>query len=411
MMPMKFNDVRKILAFLGIIAVAMVFVESCAKQKRQSTVIAPPNNLVKIDPSLYPDFTDDMDFQGLERSVRQSMTYLKRVIGRKQFRFGNDEYSAEHMMRSMKHFLEFIRTRPDAKKLRRFIQSDYLVYQYARGQDYPQVLFTGYYEPQLSGSLYPSPEYPYPVYGRPNDLAAIDLAKFSSELKGKKIYGRYTDKGFMPYFDRQEIDEKGSIQDKADVIAWVKDRVDLFFLHIQGSGKILLPDGRLINVHYHGKNGRPYRSIGKMLMEKGHITKAEMSMQKIRAYLDRHPEEIDSILYYNPSYIFFKLEEEGPLGALEVSLTPGRSIATDRSYYPPAALAFIHTQKPLLDGSGHIHSWTDFGRFVLNQDTGGAIKGPGRADFFWGFGPYAEIAAGHMKRMGKLSFLILKPER
>jgi membrane-bound lytic murein transglycosylase A len=404
------SDIKKLLIFIGILAVFIIFVESCTKQKKPSGRLE-PRALVRIELSRYPDFADDMDFEGLARALQKSISYLRRVKDQKSFEFGQDVYSGAHMIRSMEHFLKFIQTRPDTEKLKQFIRSNYLVYQFADGKTVPQVLFTGYYEPQLFGSLTPSSQYQYPVYARPNDLAAIDLSRFSAELAGQKIYGRYTDAGFIPYFDRQEIDEQGLIQDRAEVIAWVKDRIALFFLHIQGSGKILLPDGRIIHVHYHGKNGRPYRSIGKMLMEKGRISKAEMSMQKIRAYLENHPAEIDTILNFNPSYIFFKLEDDGPLGALEVSLTPGRSIATDRTFFPQSALAFIQTQKPLLEGSGHIHSWTDFSRFVLNQDTGGAIKGPLRADFFWGAGPYAEVAAGHMKRMGNLSFLILKPDR
>jgi membrane-bound lytic murein transglycosylase A len=133
-------------------------------------------------------------------------------------------------------------------------------------------------------------------------------------------------------------------------------------------------------------------------------------MQKIREYLRKNPEKVEAVLNYNPSYVFFKIEEEGPLGYLEVKLTPGRSIALDRRIFPLSGLAFIETQKPLIDGDGQIYRWTGFSRFVLNHDTGGAIRGPGRADLFWGSGDYAEIAAGHMQHTGKLYFLILKPD-
>lgn len=133
-------------------------------------------------------------------------------------------------------------------------------------------------------------------------------------------------------------------------------------------------------------------------------------MQKIIDYLRNHPEEIETVLNYNPSYVFFKIEKDGPLGSLEVKLTPGRSIALDRRLFPPSGLAFIETKKPFLNGDGTIDQWMAFSRFVLNQDTGGAIRGPGRADLFWGNGPYAEIAAGHMQELGNLYFLILKPD-
>ncbi len=135
-----------------------------------------------------------------------------------------------------------------------------------------------------------------------------------------------------------------------------------------------------------------------------------MSMQKIREYLAAHPEETPEVLNFNPSYVFFRLGDGGPYGSLGVALTPGRSLATDRRIFPRGALALIRTEKPLLDGSGAIEDWAPFSRFVLNQDTGGAIRGPGRADLFWGNGEYAEIAAGHMKQEGELYFLIMKPE-
>ncbi len=132
-------------------------------------------------------------------------------------------------------------------------------------------------------------------------------------------------------------------------------------------------------------------------------------MQSIRAYLREHPEEVEYVLNYNPSYVFFKIEPEGPLGFLDVKLTPGRSIALDWRLFPWAGLAFIEAQKPILGSNGQIDSWENCSRFVLNQDTGGVIRGPGRADLFWGNGTYAEIAAGHMQHPGRLYFLILKP--
>jgi membrane-bound lytic murein transglycosylase A len=172
----------------------------------------------------------------------------------------------------------------------------------------------------------------------------------------------------------------------------------------------MLAQGGHLNVHYHVVNGHPYRSIGRMLIDEGKITKEEMSMQKIRSYLKEHPGEVDRVLNYNPSYVFFKLEEEGPVGFLQVKLTPVRSIALDRRLFPPAALAFIETERPELDHYGEIFEWRDLKAFVLNQDTGGAIRGPGRADLFWGNGHYAEVAAGYMQHPGRLYFLVLKPD-
>jgi membrane-bound lytic murein transglycosylase A len=165
----------------------------------------------------------------------------------------------------------------------------------------------------------------------------------------------------------------------------------------------------MILVGYDTSNGRPYRSIGQLLIEEDKISREDMSMQRIRAYFEQHPGEIQRILNHNPSFIFFKVTPDGPLGSLNVRLTPGRSVALDKKLFPPAALAFVETKKPLSDSQGQVNTWMDCRRFMLNQDTGGAITGPGRADIFWGSGPYAELAAGHLKHPGKLYFLVLKP--
>jgi membrane-bound lytic murein transglycosylase A len=366
--------------------------------------------LVRIDSSEYPEFSDDILYDGLEHGILQSILYLNKVPADRMFRFGQDLFNAAHMIRSMEHFLDFIQTDPSTQELKKYIHSNYLVYR-AVGRSNPgQVLFTGYYEPSLEGSLGKTTDYRYPIYARPGDLTTINLSLFLPEFKGKQITGRYTDQTVVPYYDRKDIEYNGALRDKTKEIAWLKDRIDLFFLHIQGSGKIYLNNNDILHVHYHATNGRPYRSIGKLLIDTGKIPREEMSMQKIRAYLNDHPEEVDTVLNYNPSYVFFKIEEDGPLGNLEVKLTPGRSIALDRRLFPRASLAFINTVKPLLNGSGKIHKWSAFSRFVLNQDTGGAINGPGRADLFWGDGTYAEIAAGHMQHYGTLYFLVLKPD-
>ncbi|MGD9233714.1 MAG: MltA domain-containing protein [Desulfobacterales bacterium] len=366
--------------------------------------------LIRIDSSAYPDFFDDMDYDGLENCILGSISYLNRVPPTKTFRFGQEIFNTAHMMRSIEHFLDFIRTKPSKDELIRYINNNYLVYA-TEGIDNPEpVLFTGYFEPVLQGSLNKDTEYQFPIYARPDDLTTIDLSLFSQQFKGETIVGRYIDQRVVPYYDRKEIEHQGLLEGKVKEIAWLKDRLDLFFLQIQGSGKIYLDNGDIINVHYHGSNGQPYRSIGKLLIDEGKITREDISMQKIRDYLRNHPEEIETVLNYNPSYVFFKVEKDGPLGSLEVKLTPGRSIALDRHLFPPAGLAFIETKKPLINGDGTIHKWTAFSRFVLNQDTGGAIRGPSRADLFWGNGPYAEIAAGYMQEFGKLYFLILKPD-
>jgi membrane-bound lytic murein transglycosylase A len=406
---MKPTSYKKIISIFLLFFLLFSFFTGCSLFKKKPPVIK-ETALIRIDPSRYPDFFDDMDYDGLENCIQQSISYLNRIPPTVEFRFGQDVFNTVHMIRSLAHFLNFIRTKPLEDQLIRYIKDNYLVYT-SMGSDNPgQVFFTGYYEPVLEGSLKKDATYKFPIYTRPDDLTTVDLSLFSPQFKGEKIVGRYTNQSVVPYYDRKEIENEGLLEDKAEVIAWLKDRIDLFFLQIQGSGKVYLNNGKTIDVHYQATNGQPYRSIGKLLVDEGKIPLEEISMQKIRDYLHHHPEEIETVLNYNPSYVFFKIEQDGPIGCLEVKLTPGRSIALDRRLFPAGGLAFIETKKPWINGDGTIHKWTAFSRFVLNQDTGGAICGPGRADIFWGNGVYAEIAAGHMQEFGSLYFLILKPD-
>jgi membrane-bound lytic murein transglycosylase A len=404
---MKINIFRYSKCGLILTSALAVLLGGCpAPIKRPPAELA----LVRSATFAYPDFSDDLNLDGLEHAILKSLAYLQRVPADRTYSFGTDRFDAAHLTKSLQHFLDFIRTNPSGRELKKFIRFNYLVYQSVGRNQRGEVLFTGYYEPHLSGRLYRDEEYRYPIYGLPMDLMKIDLSAFSEKYEGESIIGRYTGNTVVPYHDRREIEEEDALVGKAEPLAWVKDPVDVFFLQIQGSGKVFLDTGAVINVHYHATNGRPYRAIGGLLIEEQKIPREEMSMQRIRSYLQEHPEEMATVFNYNPSYVFFKLEPEGPLGYLDVLLTPGRSVALDRRLFPPAALAYIQTKKPMVDSSGQIDSWTDCNRFVLNQDTGGAIRGPGRVDLFWGNGPYAEIAAGHLKHTGKLYFLILKPD-
>jgi len=393
--------------YLAALILAVCLFSGCTTEKAgvQQPVIA----LTKLPLSSYPQFQDDLNYEGLKEAIRNSLVYLKRIPADRAFQFGADSFTAAHIIKSLEHFLSFIEKKPTSQDISEFIRADYLVYQSVGGKKDGKVLFTGYFEPILDGRKTEDNEYSYPVYGEPEDLAVVDLSLFSSELKGKKIVGRVEGKTFVPYHDRQEIDEQGVLEGKAPVLAYLKDPVSLCFLHIQGSGKVVFPDKRIINLKYHSKNGRPYRSIGQKLIDMGKITTTEMSMQKIYEYLHAHPEDVSKVLNYNPSYVFFSISDDGPFGALNVKITPNRSLAIDRSLFPLSVLSFIEVQKPVVDSTRGITQWTDCTRFMLNQDTGGAITGPARADIFWGNGAYAEIAAGHLKHRGNLYVLILKP--
>ena len=367
-------------------------------------------SLKKLKVSHYPEFSDDHAYKDLGVSIEQSLDYLHRIPADREFSFGKDIFTAAHLIASHELFLNFLHKNPSRNELNRFIASNYTVYQSVGSNRKRDVLFTGYYEPTILGSLTSNEDYRFPAYATPSDLIAVNLSLFSERFTGEKIVGGYTGKTIVPYYERKEISELETFSEASEILAWVKDPVDLFFLQIQGSGRILLPDGEQINLHYHTTNGHPYRSIGKLLIDEEKIAREEMSMQKIRSYLHANPDEMNRILNHNPSYVFFKLEKEGPIGYLQVPLTAERSLALDRRIFPPAAIVYIETSRPVVDREGRIETWEAFKGFVLNQDTGGAIRGPGRADLFWGNSPYAELAAGHMQHTGTIYFLVLKLE-
>ncbi len=405
------NPLPVVLIFFALMAGCATILSPVPKEPSPPKESVPEKTfpLVRLDQKDYPTFSDSMNFDNLEYGIRNSLVYLRRKSPNELIYFGQDPYKVSHLIQSLIRFQEFIRQKPSVEELNRFISANFRVYRSNGKAGGGEVLFTGYFEPFLSGSLVKTKRYRYPVYALPKDLISIDLSQFSKELTGKRITGRFNGKTIVPYYSRSEIETNPNFAQKATPIAWVADRVELFFLHVQGSGQIHLTNGQTIHVHYHGVNGRAYRSIGKLLIDQGKISAEEMSMQKIKSYLNAHPKEMDTVLHYNTSFVFFKTEIKGPLGYLGVPLTPGRSAAFDRKLFPPGALAFISTQIPTVDGNMAIANWNDHKVFVLNQDTGGAIKGAGRTDLFWGSGPYAEVAAGHLKSPGELYFLILNP--
>ena len=395
-----------------ILSILAVFFFIClttdAPAKSSSEFQSPPVFQV-VPVSKHPFFEDDLDFGHLEEAIQGSIAYYQRLPSARKFSFGKDIFSASHLIRSLKRFLTFMKNKPSSKELSVFIDQHFYVYAYMKNGQTKSVLFTGYYEPLLNGSLGQSEIFRYPVYSRPDDLVTLNVSDFSDGCTEKTVIGRNDGETIVPYYTRRQIAEMASPGISASPIAWVKDPVALFFLQIQGSGKICLENQAMINVHYQISNGHPYKSIGKYLIDKKKLSKETVSMQTIREYLNTHPDEADEIFNYNPRYIFFETVEKGPKGCFNIELTPGRSVALDRSAAPAGALVFIQAQKPKVEPSGKISAWVSFSRFLLNQDTGSAIKGPGRADIFWGNGHYAALAAGYMKHPGQLYYLVLKP--
>jgi membrane-bound lytic murein transglycosylase A len=353
------------------------------------------------------EFRDDMDSDSLILAVRRNIEYLDRLGPETVFHYGPHDFTRNQVRESQEAFLDLLAKGLDPDHLSREIRKKFRVYRATGRVGDRRILFTGYYEPIYEGSLAPDEVFRYPLYRPPDDLIKIDLSLFSEKFKGENIVARVEGKKILPYYSRYQIEVERVLEGKELEIVWLKNPLDVAFLHIQGSGRLRLLDGKDLLVHYQVSNGLPYKSIGRYMIERGFLKREEMSMQAVRRYLTKNPGVLDEVLNHNPSYVFFQQVGNGPLGSLGVLLTPGRSVALDSKIFPRGALGFIVCQKPSVNDQGDIIGWTQFSRFVVNQDSGGAIKGAGRADIFWGSGPYAELTAGHLQHEGDLYILIL----
>lgn len=290
----------------------------------------------------------------------------------------------------------------DNDVLRRFFEEGFTPYQVFNPDGSSQGLITGYYEPKLAGSRVKTERFRYPLYAVPDDLLSIDLSEVYPQLKDLRLRGRLQGRRVVPYYNRAEIDDGKAVLQGRELF-WVDNAVELFFLQIQGSGRIELPDGSLVKVGYAEQNGHPYVSIGRKLIEMGELKPEEASMQGIKGWAEQHPERLNALLAQNPSYVFFRELPNGlsaPLGALGVPLTDAYSIAVDARTIPLGAPVFLATTYP--------NTAEPLNRLMLAQDTGGAIKGAVRADFFWGFGEQAAAQAGRMKQSGQMWVLFPK---
>lgn len=269
----------------------------------------------------------------------------------------------------------------------------------SRGSDgRGRVLFTGYYAPAFQGSTTRSDEYRYPLYRLPDDLV-VDVA--SGETRGRRVGDRV-----VPYPRRAEIETSGLLAGLE--LVWLRDRFEAYLVHVQGSAAITLPDGSLMHIGYAGNNGHEYVSVALELVADGLLRQDEVSLDRVRAYFDAHPDHFERYLHRNPRFVFFREESvaDWPVGSLGVRLTPLRSLASDKDEFPAGGVVLVATDAT--DASGRTRRLE---QLMLDQDSGGAIRSPGRADLFFGIGPQAEGPAGRMYAEGRLYYLFLKPER
>lgn len=283
----------------------------------------------------------------------------------------------------------------DAVDAEEFLTTHFAPYKIALPNNSQDGLLTGYYEPELRGSLTKKEPYIYPVYKTPKDLVVVDLGEQYPELKSYRLRGKIVGNRLVPYHDREDAVEN---ELDAEIICYTDSKIDLFFLEVQGSGRVRLDDGRVLFVGYENQNGHKYASIGKYLVNMGEIALEDISLQSIKAWLEQNPSRIDEVLNYNKSMVFFRQKEHAASGSLGVVLTPKRSIAVDRKYIPLGSMLYLSAQDEAVS----------FNRVVMAEDTGGAIKGSVRADIFMGYGEEAKEVAGRLKAPLKLWILLPK---
>ncbi len=293
----------------------------------------------------------------------------------------------------------------DSASVRRFLENNFKVVQATANGD-KEGLFTGYYESTLNGSRTKGGVYQHPLLGRPDDLVMVDLGEFRDELKGQRIAGRVKDGKLKPYEDRASIVSGKLAAQHFKPLVWLDSAEDAFFVQVQGSGIVHLDDGSIMRVGYAGQNGHPYYAIGRELVKRGIYKKEDVSMESIRRWLSENPAQADELMNTNRSYVFFEENKEagettGPKGGEGVPLTAGRSLAIDSSKLPYGFPVYL--QADYKDESGK-----PIRKLLMAQDTGGAIRGAVRGDYFWGAGSHAEAMAGPMKAKGQYYFLIPK---
>ena len=292
-------------------------------------------------------------------------------------------------------------------EVRAFFESWFMPVQVFNG-DEAQGLFTGYYEPELNGSRTRSERFRTPLHARPSDLIEVDLGQFKQSLRGERVAGRVTGGRLVPYADRREIVAQGV---GLQPLVFVDDPVAAFFLQIQGSGRIKLDNGDVIRAAYDGQNGHPYTAVGRILVDRGEISREALSMQSIRAWLEGHPEQADALMNENASYVFFKAQPigdptKGANGAQGVPLTAEASLAVDLRFHALGVPMWVEGRAP---NDREAEPDVDLRHLFVAQDTGGAIRGPIRGDIYWGTGSNAESVAGRMAHKGRLFVLLPKP--
>jgi membrane-bound lytic murein transglycosylase A len=372
-------------------------IESSLSEK-QSEELAAAVHLERTDFSALPGWAEDTQsdvFVAFEKTCRRLARRKSEEVITTKLNVG----TVEQWQKICSQMPE-ITTATD-EQARAFFEAHFNPYIVRSEKNETQGLFTGYYEASLKGSRTKSDVYNVPLHMRPDDLVMVDLGQFRETLKGQRIAGRVIDGQLRPYEEREKI-VAGDWPHNEQVLVWVDNPVDAFFLQIQGSGIVALDDGTNMRVGYAGQNGHVYYAIGRSLIAREIVAKENMSMQFLEEWLENNPDEASALMNENKSYVFFReLDGQGPVGGENIELTAGRSLAIDHSLWPYGLPFFLKAQEPY-EGAQPI------ARLMMGQDTGGAIRGAIRGDVFWGYGEEAEKFAGPMKSKGEYWVLLPK---
>jgi membrane-bound lytic murein transglycosylase A len=386
-----------------IIALVVLLFAGCVQTQQPSQKTQIKKDIVKDDKTIQKikkESKSDLKYSEFKKISKAKMVKISfdEIIG-----FNEDDHkeALEVFIKDCKASKRKLLLKDVCKKAletndpKEFFSENFYAYKLLNKDFSSKGLITGYYEPILQGSLEKSEKYPYAVYKTPSNLITVDTSEFP-QLKGMKIRGKVEGNKLVRYPSRKEINKL----DNLEPICYVDNKIDLFFMHIQGSGKVQLEDQTIINLNYDSQNGRGYYAIGKELIKRKAIRRSEVSLQTIKQWLEEHPNEVDDILNLNKSYIFFKKSNKSATGALGIELVEKRNIAVDRRYIPLGIPVFLQTKNPI--------SKEDMNILTVAADVGGAIKGKIRADYYFGSGKEAGMLAGKMKNKGTLIVFLPK---
>ncbi len=374
-------------------------------------------------PSGFPKISDDLSLDSLvtglksQISIHQSQSQAQ-AKGQALITFGERKIRRDLYATALQQFADFLNTKPNQDVLHSWLAARFESLEVYGNEGWGEIFLTSYYEPVIPGSRTKTEKFSQPVYQAPADLIEVALKEFEKACPEMgPMRGRLVPLGYppgklqlVPYFNREEIDAKGVLSKRGLELAYLTP-LDAFFMQVQGSGTVLFPDNTRLRIGYSEQNGHRYESIGKFMT--GLIPKDQMTLQSIeRALQGMPPEQSRSYLFKNPSYVFFKEREGDPVTFFGSRTTAGRTIATDPRYFPKGALAVLEFDKPAWENeTAEVPTKYDkITRFVIDEDTGGAIRGTGRADLFWGSGPDAKRNAGVIKSNARLNYLVPKEE-